>query len=241
MQQWTQNTITSDNKQQVHQWRTHACCCMVLPIAGPPDQSSPNSGNKCQLARPPNVAKFCHMLTRSVQDICCQKFLHPRKVDQISPKSRTKPSAKFHRVWPNDVREKPYEIFYFVATGTSWAKVHQSRHWCTARPGLPTRHSSFPSDNQSTGHLLPNFTDFIKSMLNKNPANDMYLHIMRRQWKSCKNVKSLTWTDRFSRNVFPFAWFLPIAVAFHAKYAPWHEHNAHTINKTRQHRITNDF
>jgi len=29
--------------------------------------------------------------------------------------------------------------------------------------------------------------------------------------------KLLTATDRFSRNVFPFAWFLPIAVAFHAK------------------------
>jgi len=35
-----------------------------------------------------------------------------------------------------------------------------------------------------------------------------------------KAVELLIVTDRFSRKVFPFAWFLPIAVAFHAKYAP---------------------
>jgi len=47
-------------------------------IAGPRNQSSPNSENKCPLADS-NHAKVCGDLTTSVQDIRDQKFVLPKK------------------------------------------------------------------------------------------------------------------------------------------------------------------
>jgi len=52
-----------------------------------PDQSSPNSGTKHRLARPPNSAKFRKAQTRSVRDIRCRKFVVAGKVYQSSPNS----------------------------------------------------------------------------------------------------------------------------------------------------------
>ena len=105
-------------------------------IAGPPDQSSPNSGNKCRLARPPNAAKFRHPPTRNVRDIRCRKFVLPEKWTKVHQNSRRPAThrrpyhAKFHRVRPKDVREKLYNFLHpsvlWCPRGNSCVKVHQS-------------------------------------------------------------------------------------------------------------------
>ena len=57
----------------------------VRNSTGPQNQSSRNTCNKCQLARPYH-AQFRCTTTRSVRDIPCQKYVLSKKVDQNSPK-----------------------------------------------------------------------------------------------------------------------------------------------------------
>jgi len=64
-------TKKRNQKQQVHQWTTDACRHTVSWEPSPPDQSSPNSGNTCWMARP----LFCRTQTISVPNICFQEFL----------------------------------------------------------------------------------------------------------------------------------------------------------------------
>jgi len=57
-------------------------------IAGPMDQSSPNLGNKCQLARSLMLPNFIALQQKiHVRDIRCRKSVLPEKVAQSSPKS----------------------------------------------------------------------------------------------------------------------------------------------------------
>jgi len=132
-----------------------------------------------------------------------KNFCTPEKWTKVHQNRAPSPVPNFIAFGQMVYEKSVTKFFILLPHGTSWAKVHQSRHWYTARPGLPTRHSSFPSDNRSTGHLLPNFTDFITSIINKNAVNDMYLHIMRRQWKSCKKCQVISWNWPFLKECLP--------------------------------------
>jgi len=104
----------------------------MLPngIAGPLDQSSPISGNMCMsIGQTPNAGKFRRTPTRSVRDIRCRKFLLLEKwtVTKVH-QNPLRPAmhqchhcAKFHRAWPNYVREKRYQkcytLQYFGSSG----------------------------------------------------------------------------------------------------------------------------
>ena len=83
---------------------------------------------------------------------------------------QTANAAKFHRAWPNDVREKRYN-FNTVSTlaprGIPWAKIHQSRHCCTARPELSVCQISSSSDTLSRRYLQPNIVDFVERVTNR--------------------------------------------------------------------------
>jgi len=64
-------------------------CMSPHRIAGPPAQSSRNSGSKClSIYQTPNHAKFRHPLTRSVRDIRCRKFLIPKKWTKVHQNRR---------------------------------------------------------------------------------------------------------------------------------------------------------
>ena len=95
--------------------------------------------------------------------------------------------AKFHCTLRNEVREKHYKIClhpsgFLCPRGSPWATVHQSRHCCTARPGLPMCQILSPFNHLSTRYLLPNYVDFRERVsTDKNPANDISLHTMQRQ------------------------------------------------------------
>jgi len=88
--------------------------------AGPLDQSSPNSGNKCQLARPLKPPNFIALRQKVFRISAFKNFLPRRrgKLDQSSPKlpktchgPNAHHCAKFHRTLSNDVRETCYKLF----------------------------------------------------------------------------------------------------------------------------------
>ena len=116
--------------------------------AGPPDQSSPNLGNKCELGR----HQCCQISLHC--DKKCARYLPSKLFDPIQGKSEPKFTktvqdllqtnvhhhAKFHCSPSDDVRKKCYNFFthllILAPQRTPWATVHQSWNWCIARPDL---------------------------------------------------------------------------------------------------------
>jgi len=90
------------------------------PLHGKVRQSSLNSRSKwVSTGQISNTVKFHRTPTKSVWNICRQKFLLPRKVDQSSQNHLRPPThqcphcAKFHCAWPNDVgRTKVLQKFF---------------------------------------------------------------------------------------------------------------------------------
>jgi len=144
--------------------------------AGPPDQSSPNLGNKCELGRPQCCQISLHC------DKKCARYLPSKLFDPIQGKSEPKFTktvqdllqtnvhhhAKFHCSPSDDVRKKCYNFFthllILAPQRTPWATVHQSWNWCIARPDLSMCQISSCSDNLCMRYLLPNFIDFVHNM-----------------------------------------------------------------------------
>ena len=46
-------------------------------VGPPPGPKFTKFREPMSIGQTPNRAKFCHPLTRSVRDICCQKFVFP--------------------------------------------------------------------------------------------------------------------------------------------------------------------
>jgi len=130
----------------MHQWRTEALS--PYGIAEPPDQSLRNSGNECWLAR---------ALPLTLWQKCVRyppwKIFAPLKSTPKFTKSLKICYAPMPLIVPNfialgqTVYGKSATIClhssaFWRPKGTSWAKVHQFRHCCTARRGLLTRQIS---------------------------------------------------------------------------------------------------
>ena len=87
-------------------------------IAGPQNQSSPNSGKKCPSARPLIVQNFVAIRQEVSEISAIENLCSPQKRGQNSPKSLKicyplKPHyAKFHRDQWNHFGEKRYNFFY---------------------------------------------------------------------------------------------------------------------------------
>ena len=89
-------------------------CMSPHVIAGPPGQSSRNSGKRCQLARlltlPIFVAlwqKVCEI--SAVENLCSpEKWTKVRQNNHQNTCYTEMPHDKFHHARPNDVREKRY-------------------------------------------------------------------------------------------------------------------------------------
>jgi len=105
-------------------------------IAGLPDQSSRNSGNKCQLVRP-LTAPFSFRCNKKCTRYSLSKICVLAKVDQSSQKMWDNLLRTNALVMPNFIMlgqtmyEKSSTIFFtpfsiFGAPGGLWAKVHQS-------------------------------------------------------------------------------------------------------------------
>jgi len=57
---------------------------------------------------------------------------------------------------------------FWCPTGTSWAKVHQSGWWCTARRPLSSWQILSHSENPSMRYLLPKFVDFADGVTDRH-------------------------------------------------------------------------
>ena len=129
-------------------------------IAGPPDQSSPNLGNRISVEWPDpyNAARFCRAVTKILRYIRCQKFLTPweGKLDQISltslktcygsiPVIVINFMALGQTIYTSNVLQKT-----LASRGTPWAKVYQSWNWCSATPDLSVCPISSRYDNLCT-------------------------------------------------------------------------------------------
>ena len=120
---WKQNSNTLTEMDQttasVKDW-----CKSPHGITGPPDQSSRNSGNKCQLARPQTLPIFV-VLWEKVCEISAVENLCSPKVDQSLPKSLKTCYAPMPVITSNfiaTVYEKSvtnlfYTLYYFCAAG----------------------------------------------------------------------------------------------------------------------------
>jgi len=95
-------------------------CMSLHGIAGPPVQSSPNSGNMFWITRPLALPNFVG-LRQKVRDVCCQKLLTPverGKLDQSSPKSLMTCYGQMSIIVPNfialdhNIRKTCYNFFY---------------------------------------------------------------------------------------------------------------------------------
>jgi len=149
-------------------------------IAGPQNQTLPNLGKKCPLARPLTMQNFVHGdPTRSVRDIRDQKFVLPEKVDQNSPKSLKTCHPLNPSIMPNfiEIGETTSEksVTIFVHPSIFWlsrTKGHLSGWWVTSTPTpLATCKISSRSDDPSPIYLLPNFVDFVAGVTHKTTKN----------------------------------------------------------------------
>jgi len=126
----------------------------MLPhdTSGPLDQSSQNLGNKCQLVRPRAI--FRHPVTKSVWDICCQKFVLQKKWPSSRKQEMTFDTnaphyARFPRARSCGVQEKCYNFF-----SPFTILVPQGVPLCQSSPVWVMTYSKAPSVK------LPNFVPF---------------------------------------------------------------------------------
>jgi len=78
-----------------------------------PESKFTKLGEDMSIGQTPNRTKFCSDPTRSVQNICDQKFVLPEKVvSNSSATPKVSHHAKFHWEWWNHLEEKRYKIFY---------------------------------------------------------------------------------------------------------------------------------
>jgi len=111
-------------------------------IAGPPDQSSPNSGNKCRLLRLLMLRNFVALWPKMWKISAVENFLLPGKVNQSSPKSLKTYHAQMPLIVPNLIvlakrctrKALPFSTFFSifnfgvpVSQRDPWAKINWSR------------------------------------------------------------------------------------------------------------------
>jgi len=173
-------------------------------IAGPQGQNSRNSGSKCRLARFRMVPNFVTVR----QEVCCEISAVENFCSRKSGRRFTKiPQDLLHAPMPvitqnfialrQTMYEKNVSIFsvFWRPWVNSWAELHQSQHWCVARPGLPMCQISFPSDNLSTGYLLPNCADFVKSVTDRQTSSKQYVSAYHAATKKRFNWAGLRWPE----------------------------------------------
>jgi len=150
-------------------------CMSLNGIARPQNQSSPNSGKKCPLARPLTMQN-CVAIRQEVSDVSAIKNLFsPKKVGRNSPKSLKtcyplKPSImpNLIQIGETTLEKSVTKVFlpptiFWLPRGTPGPKV---TIWVVGytNPPIAACKISSRSNDPSSIYLLPNFVDFVASV-----------------------------------------------------------------------------
>jgi len=127
-------------------------CISPHGIAAAVDPSSPNSGTKCQLARPLTMPNFVALRQEVCEISAVENFCFPKKwtkfrQNPLKPVTHRCPSSC--QISSRSVKwctRKALQFFTHFSVlapqGTAWARVHQSWPLCTAKPPLSTDKNS---------------------------------------------------------------------------------------------------
>ena len=146
-------------------------CMSPHGIAGLQDQSSPNSGNKCRLARPLTPPNFVALRQEVCEIPADRKFLLPGNVDQrLEPKSLKTCYAPMPLC--QSLTNMLHPSVFWRLRGTRRPKFTNLGRYQCAKPS-----------NLSKWYLLPNFVDFVENVTDRptKTVNDVSPHTMRRQ------------------------------------------------------------
>ena len=139
---------------------------------------------KSKICAPRKVTKVHQNALRSAMHQC-------PSLCQISSRSATRCTRKA-------LQKILHPSVFGHLRGTFWAKVHQSPHWCTARPGLTKCKISSPSDNPCTRYLLRNFIHFVESVIDWHDRQKQKSNTKR--YVSTYHAATTTGMMRFSRS-----------------------------------------
>jgi len=121
-------------------------CMSPHGIAGPQNQSSPNSGKKCPLAKPLTMQNFVAIGWEMPEIYVIENLCSPKKWAKIHqnqlrpPPHKASHHAKFH--WETTLEKSVtnflHPSIFWLESGTPWAKGNWAGCWGTSPPPLAT-------------------------------------------------------------------------------------------------------